>query len=86
MRSLRLACLLALVTVPVAGAQSLPDWAAPQPYVPVPDPEPLNAGPQIPGAPAPAGPAPVPIDGGLGLLALAGAGYAARRLHQQRAD
>ncbi|MEM8600423.1 MAG: hypothetical protein AAGF99_10920 [Bacteroidota bacterium] len=71
-----LAALLLAVLTP-ASAQSLPDWAkpaAPQSYESPPS-EPLETGGEIPGAPAP-----VPVDGGLGLLALAGAGYAVRKL------
>ncbi|MEL6612639.1 MAG: hypothetical protein AAFQ53_11140 [Bacteroidota bacterium] len=79
-----------MIAVPV-GAQSLPDWAAPLPppstLPPAPPPvdespsfdeEPLEAVPTLPGNPTQ-----VPVDGGLGLLALAGAGYAARRLRQR---
>lgn len=36
--------------------------------------------------PPPPAPAAVPIDGGLGLLALAGGAYAAKRLRDRRAD
>jgi hypothetical protein len=60
----------------------LPSWAEPT----QPDRgqlEPRNTGPgPITNAPPPPGPAPVPVDGGLSLLALAGAGYAARKLRQ----
>lgn len=56
-----------------ASAQSLPDWAAPH------KPASPTAAPQAVPDP-PAEPTPVPLDGGLGLLALAGGAYAARRL------
>ncbi|MEL7361016.1 MAG: hypothetical protein AAFN13_03015 [Bacteroidota bacterium] len=65
-----------------ATAQSLPDWAAPRSSptdVPVGDDPPTTDAPGLP-----AEPTQVPVDGGLGLLALAGAGYAARKLHMQR--
>ncbi|MEM9996379.1 MAG: hypothetical protein AAF809_01665 [Bacteroidota bacterium] len=70
-----------LFTLP-AGAQSLPEWAAPLDPVPPssPAPSPAEAVPTLPG-----GPTQVPIDGGLGLLALAGAGYAVRKLKQRQA-
>ncbi|MEM9997311.1 MAG: hypothetical protein AAF809_06385 [Bacteroidota bacterium] len=70
-----------LFALPVT-AQSLPDWAAPS-AAPTPAEsfqtpmEPLDATPSPPG---------VPIDGGLGLLALAGAGYAARKLRKPSAE
>jgi hypothetical protein len=62
-----------------AFAQSLPGWAAPSgPSAPSPDAQSLAP-------PNPPGPPPrVPVDGGLGLLALAGAGLAAQRLRQRR--
>ena len=50
---------------------------SPEPY----SAPPMDAGPTNPGTPGAPG---VPIDGGLGLLALAGAGYAARRLRKRR--
>jgi hypothetical protein len=60
-----------------ATAQEVPDWAAPvTPAAPAADAALLPPDP-------PAPPPPVPLDGGLGLLALAGAGYAARRLRQR---
>ncbi|MEM6784600.1 MAG: hypothetical protein AAF624_12800 [Bacteroidota bacterium] len=63
-----------------ATAQSVPDWAAPS-AAPAPEaPAPTEAVPTLPGNPTQ-----VPIDGGLGLLALAGAGYAARKLKQRAA-
>ncbi|MEM6785060.1 MAG: hypothetical protein AAF624_15175 [Bacteroidota bacterium] len=67
-----------LIALP-ATAQSLPDWAAPS-AAPAPAPAPEAPMEATPNPPA------VPIDGGLGLLALAGAGYAARRLRQQRTE
>ncbi|MEM8601158.1 MAG: hypothetical protein AAGF99_14655 [Bacteroidota bacterium] len=72
-----------LFTLP-AAAQSLPDWAAPSvpPSASPPafEETPTEAVPTLPGAPTQ-----VPIDGGLGLLALAGAGYAVRKLKQRQA-
>ena len=62
-------------------AQQLPDWAAPSASNPY---EPTAASSMDPGEPAE--PAPVPLDGGLGLLALAGAGYAAKKLRDHRED
>jgi len=62
-------------------AQSLPDWATPS----GPDQTPAASSSFGPGAPPPPPPPPpVPIDGGLSLLALAGAGYAAHRLRSRR--
>ena len=58
-----------------AVAQEMPSWAAPQE---------LTDDPPPPSAPSPPGdPSPVPVDGGLALLALAGAGYAAHRLRRR---
>ena len=76
---------LLLLVAPVAfaaGPQSLPDWASPSasaaPALPA-----DNFGPGPPPPPPP--PPPVPIDGGLSLLALAGAGYATKKLRARRA-
>ncbi|MEL6610627.1 MAG: hypothetical protein AAFQ53_00915 [Bacteroidota bacterium] len=66
-----------LFTLP-AAAQSLPDWAAPSTSPPAFEETPAEAVPTLP-----PNPPQVPIDGGLGLLALAGAGYAARKLRQR---
>jgi len=58
----------------------LPSWAEPgnsKQAVPPPD--------NTPNAPPPGG-EPVPVDGGLGLLALAGAGYAVSRLRKNGGD
>ncbi|MEM6782143.1 MAG: hypothetical protein AAF624_00215 [Bacteroidota bacterium] len=79
---LRLVFCLALavfLAVPLS-AQSLPDWAAPSAAPSPSEAPPAEAVPTVPSAPTQ-----VPIDGGLGLLALAGAGYAARRLRQREA-
>lgn len=80
MHTFRYVALAATLTFALpATAQSVPDWAAPS-AAPAPESfeeAPLEATPNPPA---------VPIDGGLGLLALAGAGYAARRLRQQRAE
>jgi len=71
--------LLLLLSVGSTESTILPDWAAPAaiesstPESPGPD---IAYMPPMPGG----APAQVPVDGGLSLLALAGAGYAARRL------
>lgn len=73
-----LVCFL-LVAVPVT-AQEMPTWAAPQD---LPDREQVESleQPSPERAPdLPDDPAPVPLDAGLAVLALAGAGLAARRL------
>ena len=80
---LSLSLLGALIAVaPSAHADDtggLPSWAAPS--------SPAPAAPMAPSAAAvpapPPAPDPVPIDGGLGLLALAGAGYAAKKLREK---
>jgi hypothetical protein len=78
-----LALLVGLFAAPLL-AQQVPDWAAPatdNPYE--------SSGPSIEamsGPGLPATPAAVPLDGGLGLLALAGAGYAAKKLRDRRED
>lgn len=58
-----------------AAAQEMPGWAAPQQLedAPVADEPPV----------LPDDPPIVPVDGGLALLALAGAGYAAHRLRRR---
>ena len=74
---------LVLMWTGSVSAQSLPDWAAPS----GPTPSQTQAQPPPPpgGGPGGAAPAQVPLDGGLTLLALAGAGYAARKLRQRSA-
>ena len=77
----RLLALAFIVAAPAVMAQSVPDWAAPTPHaadaaVPV-DPAVVAA---AEAAQPPPPPPPVPVDGGLALLALAGAGLAARRM------
>ncbi|MEL6444431.1 MAG: hypothetical protein AAF089_18540 [Bacteroidota bacterium] len=65
--------------MPTATAQSVPQWAAPSSPPPAFE-EPLaEAVPTLPGDPMQ-----VPVDGGLGLLALLGVGYAARKLRLRR--
>ncbi len=68
------------------GTSDLPEWARPSQGGPafgtakeggIGDTPWSNAGPGLPGAPNR-----VPVDGGLVLLALAGAGYATRRLRR----
>ena len=78
MRASLLLALTALILAPSVPAQSLPDWAEPTPYV-APPPAAVTETPSMPSDPAA-----VPLDGGLGLLALAGAGLAARRLRAGR--
>ena len=78
-----------LFALPTPSAQSLPDWAAPSAKSAAAPPSP-DLGSLVPCPPGqtddgmggciPNPPTQVPIDGGLGLLALAGAGLAARRL------
>ena len=73
--------LLVLLAMPaMAMDQDLPDWATPSSANPYDAPA-VEAvdGPGLPSAPAP-----VPLDGGLGLLALAGAGYAAKKLRDRQ--
>jgi hypothetical protein len=63
------------------GSVGLPSWAEPGANSTSSDPGP--AADPITNAPPPPGPPPrVPVDGGLALLAAAGAGYAVRRLRQ----
>lgn len=72
-----LAASAALLVAPAAlaaGPGSTPDWAAPQ-AAPARSVESVVAPPTPPPAPQP-----VPVDGGLTLLAIAGAGYAAKKL------
>lgn len=58
---------------------NLPSWAEPGQYSPGPGHAPQSSSPPtLPGAPTQ-----MPIDGGLALLAAAGAGYAAHRLRQR---
>lgn len=73
----RLAVLLTVPTLFVSPgvAQEVPGWAQP------PSAYASSPPPALPPAPPAVS---VPVDGGLALLALAGAGYAARRLRQRR--
>ena len=89
------AAMLSLLAVQ-PSAQSLPSWAAPSEYAPA-DAEaasvfdvleslapcPPGQSPDGSGGCIPDPPPPVPVDGGLGLLAIAGAGLAARRLRRR---
>lgn len=59
-----------------AVAQEMPDWAAPHRFESAPPPE--DDPPDLPDDPPI-----VPVDGGLALLALAGAGYAAHCLRRR---
>ena len=70
----------ALSLVLIAGsvsAQTLPAWARPSAPAAAQSPPTPGGTPGTPPAPTQ-----VPLEGGLGLLALAGAGLAARRLRQ----
>ena len=63
-----------------AGPGSTPDWAtAPSTQAPT-----VAFGPGIPPPPPPPPPLPVPVDGGLVVLALAGVGYATKKLRARR--
>ena len=85
------ALLASLPTAPMA--QGLPDWAAPSAREAVSPPAAGGAASLVPCPPGqtsdgmggciPNPPTQVPVDGGLGLLALAGAGLAARRLRRR---
>ena len=70
----------AALAVAAASAQSLPDWAAPPAPAATTPPTGPGTGPGTPSTPTQS----VPVDGGLGLLALAGGAYAARRLRHRR--
>ncbi|MEO0559650.1 MAG: hypothetical protein AAF170_15860 [Bacteroidota bacterium] len=86
-----LTLLAAVLIAPVALAedtpnvvQDVPTWATPSSSNPYESNGPAVEavdGPGLPGTPTP-----VPLDGGLGLLALAGAGYAAKKLRDRRED
>ena len=88
---LTLPLVVALLAAPAAfaedvpsAAQDVPSWAAPSTSNPYESNGPAVEavdGPGLPGTPTP-----VPLDGGLGLLALAGAGYAAKKLRDRRED
>ena len=74
---IRTLMLAAVLAAPLSlSAQSLPGWAAPGPVQGSENPPPAL----VPDPPPP--PPGVPVDGGLALLALAGAGLAARRLRR----
>lgn len=78
-----LTLLVGLFATPLL-AQQVPEWAAPAMDNPYESNGPaIEAvdGPGLPGTPAA-----VPLDGGLSLLALAGAGYAAKKLRDRRED
>ena len=81
---LRALTAVALFALAPAWSQSVPSWAAPSGAEP--DRATAMASPPDPGGPpgTPGTPTQsVPLDGGLGLLALAGGAYAARRLRQR---
>ena len=69
------ALLLAAPAAFAAGPGTVPDWAS-SPAAPTAPSEPVAVMPPTP----PSTPTPVPVDGGLTLLAIAGAGYATKRL------
>lgn len=68
------------------ASRQLPSWAEPNAGRPSDrGQEPRDRPGPITNAPPPGG-EPVPVDGGLSLLALAGAGYAARKLRQSSGE
>ena len=75
-----LALLLAAPAALAAGPGSTPSWASPSAPA-----APTTANDLGPAPFPPPVPPPVPIDGGLSLLAIAGAGYAAKKLRARRA-
>lgn len=85
---MRYALLLAVaLAAPLASAQSVLDQLSGTPGFERSAPPPVAERAPTPGGTAPSpgnGPAQVPIDGGLGLLAAAGAGYAAKKLRDRR--
>lgn len=82
---IRLLLLSLVLAVPAFAADTpqvgVPDWAAPN-AASAPTPASNNFGPGPPPPPPP--PPPVPVDGGLTLLALAGVGYAGKKLRDRR--
>ncbi len=83
---------LSLLAAPLAahangldGLMTTPGYEAPSSAAQGPGPTPNQPAPPIPGGPGGSGPPQVPVDGGLTLLALAGAGYAAKKLRARRA-
>ncbi len=79
-----LALLMAAPAAFAAGPQSVPSWASPSASAVAPAGQASNFGPGGPPPPPPP-PPPVPLDGGLTLLAVAGAGYATKKLRARRA-
>jgi hypothetical protein len=79
-RTLRVLAFAIGLTAVSAGAQSLPEWAAPSGGE---EPSNLGGGPCGPAPCPPPPPPPVPVDGGIGLLAIAGAGLAAHHLRKR---
>lgn len=67
------------------GAQSLPSWAEPQDARTSKDSSPIEDDLTPTAPPPPDDPSRVPVDGGLSLLALAGAGYATKKLRDRSA-
>lgn len=72
-----LLCCAMLFCCDAAIAQTLPPWGQP---LEIPPPEPFDDFEEAPSVPET--PDPVPVDGGLGLLGLAGAAYAWKRLRK----
>ena len=75
-----LALLMAAPAAFAAGPQSVPSWASPSAVAPT-----EQATNMMPPPNPPTPPPPVPLDGGLTLLAVAGAGYATKKLRARRA-
>lgn len=68
---------------PVGSPTNLPDWAEPSQH----QGSNLSSGEVDPRAPDPPGnPSRIPVDGGIALLAAAGAGYAVRKLNEEDED
>jgi len=68
---------------PVGSPTNLPDWAEPSQH----QGKNLSSGDVDPRAPDPPGnPSRIPVDGGVALLAAAGAGYAVRKLNEEDED
>ena len=78
--SAALVLLFAADAAAAAGPQSLPDWASPSAASATPAAPLAEVAPPTPPGPPP----PVPVEGGLVLLAIAGAGYATKKLRARR--
>jgi hypothetical protein len=71
---------------PSAPSSNLPDWASPAQPPSQQGPSSVNRGVRTKAAPPPPERDQVPVDGGLALLAAAGAGYAVRKLKDSEDD